>query len=63
MGNLEKTNLFQPFNDNVTHTIVQPFQGSAIVQDAQFTSWWHGYPKPDSNEIYTQLTGIKHENC
>ena len=32
----------------VSYTIVQPFQDSAIVQDAQFTSWWRGYPKPDS---------------
>ena len=32
--------------------------GLATVQDAQFTSWWHGYPKPDSNKIYTHPTQI-----
>ena len=66
--------LLKPLDDGMDHlqtsrhfshgyAIVQPCQGTATVQVAQFMSWWHVYPKPDSNEIYTHPTRIKHENC
>ena len=47
----------------ISYAIVQPCLGTATIQDAQFTSWWHEYPKPDFNEINTHPTRIKHGYC
>ena len=47
----------------ISYAIVQPCQGTATVHDSHFTSWWHDYPKPDSNEMYTIPIRIKHETC
>ena len=52
IGNLEQHHYFN-FLKTISSTSVQPSQGSAMVQDAQFISQLHGYPKPDSNKIYT----------
>ena len=65
--------LLQPLDDGTAHlqtsrrfshgcTIVQSCQGSVTVQDAQFTSCWHAYSKPDSGDL-THQTRIKNEKC
>ena len=63
IGNVERRKFMSIIQQLFFYATVQPYQGMAMVQDAQLTSWWHDYPKPDFNEIYTQPTRIKHENC
>ena len=53
IDNLEKDQLISVILTTDSYAIVQPCQGLATVQDDQFTSWWHGQPKPDYNEIDT----------
>ena len=59
----EKDFFFLTYLTTILYAIVQLCQGSDMDRDAQFTSRWYGHPKPDSNEIYTRPTRIKHEKC
>ena len=51
------------FLTTISYAIIQPCLGLAKVQDDQFTCWRHGYPKSDSNEMYTHPTAMKDEKC